>query len=384
MPAVRHLPHLGFLLWLLQASAWAVEAPPAIEPVSVLPHTDFDLPLYVGGAGDGSHRLFVLEQGGRIYLLHAHDHKRILALDLSGVVLHPQQGYTEQGLLAAAFHPHFATQPYLYLWYCLDSPRRTVLSRWRMDPDNPDRVDATSETRLLEVPQPFENHKGGTLAFGPDGYLYLSLGDGGSHGDPFGNAQNLSVLLGKILRLDVDHEDGALHYAIPSDNPFIGQKDARPEIWAYGLRNVWRMGFDRQTGDLWAGDVGQDKWEEVDLITKGGNFGWNLREGSHPFQPTDSSGGLIDPLIDYGHDIGRSVIGGYVYRGKAYPSLRGWYLYGDYGSGRIWALKADHGHLLRNQEVSNTHLQITSFGEDDDGEVYFTAFDGHIYQLTAP
>ncbi len=373
------------LLWAAGGRAGAaVIEPPTVSVVQYQPQAEFELPLYVGNAADGSHRIFVLEQDGCMWALHQPSGKKTLALDLSGVVHHPRQGYTEEGLLAAAFHPHFATHPMVYLWYCLADPRRTVLAAFRMDPDHPDQVLKGSETRLLEVAQPFPNHKGSTLMFGRDGYLYLSLGDGGSGGDPHGNGQNLGSLLGKILRIDVDHVGATTAYAIPSDNPFVGQAGARGEIWAYGLRNVWRMAFDRQNGALWAGDVGQDKWEEIDVITKGGNYGWNIREGTHPFHGTQV-GGLIEPVIDYGHDVGRSIIGGYVYRGKASPALRGWYLYGDFSNGKIWALKLDQrGALACNQEVANLHVNITSFGEDEDGEILATVFDGHLYRIQSP
>jgi glucose/arabinose dehydrogenase len=365
-------------------SGAAVPEPPSVTVVQYQPQLEFELPLYVGNAADGTHRLFVLEQDGCMWAIHQPSGRKTLALNLSDVVHHPHQGYTEEGLLAAAFHPRFATHPMVYLWYCLSDPRRTVLSAFRMDPDHPDQVLKGSEQRLLEVAQPFPNHKGATLMFGPDGYLYVSLGDGGGAGDPHGNAQNLGALLGKILRLDVDHSGPATPYAIPSDNPFVGQDGARGEIWAYGLRNVWRMSFDRQNGELWAGDVGQDKWEEIDIITRGGNYGWNIREGSHPFRG-EQVGGLIDPIFDYGHDVGRCVIGGYVYRGKAYPALRGWYLYGDFANGKIWALKRDeHGLLACNQEVADLHVNITSFGEDEEGELYATVFDGHLYRIQSP
>jgi len=387
----RWFPVTLALCWLLPLLAlgclpiaWADDAALSVTLVDAFPNLTFDQPLYVGNAADGSHRLFVLEQDGAMYVIHPESGHKTLALDLTGYVHHPRTGYTEEGLLSVAFHPQFATHPYLYTWYCLDQPRRTVLSRFTMDPAHPDQVDRASEVILLEVHQPFTNHKGSTLVFGADGDLYVSLGDGGNGGDPFHNAQNLSVLLGKILRLDVDHPQPPLPYGIPADNPFVGQSDARGEIWAYGLRNVWRMSFDRTTGELWAGDVGQDLWEEIDVITKGGNYGWNLREGTHPYKDQDALPGMIDPVIDYGHDVGRCVIGGYVYRGKQSPALRGWYLYGDFATGLIWALRRQSNGPTAYQLVAESHLQITSFGEDEAGELYLTAFDGHIYRLTTP
>jgi glucose/arabinose dehydrogenase len=380
---------LLFLLLLSQedAALAGAEGPGQdlqVTPLQVFPGLTFSLPLYVGNAADGSKRLFVVEQDGAIYLIHPETGRRSLVLDLTGIVHHPRSGYTEEGLLALAFHPDFKNHPFLYVWYCIDSPRRTVLARYTMDATHPDQADPTSEVRLLLVEQPFTNHKGSTLLFGPDGYLYVSLGDGGSGGDPYHHGQDLGVLLGKILRLDVDHAQPPLAYAIPADNPFVGQAGARGEIWAYGLRNVWRMSMDRSTHELWAGDVGQDLWEEVDLITRGGNYGWNVREGTHAYKGQDPIPGLIEPVIDYGHDVGRSIIGGYVYRGAQFPALQGWYLYGDFVSGRIWALKRVGTSVAANRLVAESHLQLTSFGEDEAGELYMTAFDGHLYQLTTP
>ncbi|MCH9053211.1 MAG: PQQ-dependent sugar dehydrogenase [Proteobacteria bacterium] len=228
---------------------------------------------------------------------------------------------------------------------------------------------------------------GGTIVFGPDGYLYIVLGDGGKANDPFGNGQNLETLLGSILRIDVDHQDAGKKYAIPQDNPFVGHAKARPEIYAYGLRNIWRMSFDRETGDLWAGDVGQDLWEEINIIRKGGNYGWNVREANHKFGPNGSGPrkDLIDPIWEYHHDIGKSITGGHVYRGKRVPALVGKYIYADYVSTLIWALDYDAkaGEVRGNHPISSEKLAIMSFGEDEMGEVYFFATDGKLYRFSA-
>jgi glucose/arabinose dehydrogenase len=230
----------------------------------------------------------------------------------------------------------------------------------------------------LRVSHPFWNHDGGTVIFGPDGYLYLALGDGGAANDPFDNGQKLNSLLGRILRLDVDRKDDGKPYAVPKDNPFVGRKDARPETWAYGLRNVWRMAFDRKTGRLWAADVGQNLYEEIDLIVKGGNYGWRRREGLHPFNP-DGSGprpDLIEPIWEYHHDVGKSITGGTVYRGPRLPELEGYYVYADYVSGKIWALRYDdeQKRVVANRPIRDRNLPIMSFGEDERGEVYLMTY----------
>jgi quinoprotein glucose dehydrogenase len=289
----------------------------------------------------------------------------------------------EEGLLGMAFHPKFKTNGEFFVYYTTqEESHTTVVSRFKVSKENPNQADPASEEVLMSVNHPYWNHKGGTICFGPDGYLYIAIGDGGAGNDPHGNGQNLQTLLGKVLRIDVDHKDGKLEYAIPKDNPFIGrfankQLIARPEIFAYGIRNIWRMSFDRATGQLWAADVGQNLWEEINLITKGGNYGWNLRESKHEFAPnsTGSGPGLVDPIFEYNHDIGKSITGGHVYRGKKFPGLVGHYLYADYVSGRIWALKYDEKKkaALANHPIpyEGAALPVISFGEDEAGEVYF-------------
>jgi quinoprotein glucose dehydrogenase len=299
-------------------------------------------------------------------------------LDLRDRVMYKDRE-NEEGLLGFAFHPKYRENGEFYLYYTTrDAEHTSVVSRFKVSGGDPDRADPSSEEELMRIPQPFWNHNGGTVCFGPDGYLYIGLGDGGSANDPQGNGQNLNTWLGSILRIDVDRKDEGLAYGVPKDNPFVGKGDARPEIYAYGLRNVWRMEFDRETGTLWAGDVGQNLWEEIDIITKGGNYGWAVRESAHAFGPSGSGPKpeLIEPIWEYDHQVGKSITGGLVYRGKKFPELAGKYLYADYVSGRIWALKYDEssGKVVTNEEIPAPAgaFPIITFGDDEQGEVYFT------------
>ena len=280
----------------------------------------------------------------------------------------------EEGLLGLAFSPDYAVSGKFYVYYSAGSPRRAVISRFIA---RGNVGDPASERVLLEIGEPFANHNGGAMAFGPDGMLYLGVGDGGSGGDPMGNGQRLDTLLGKVLRINVAGDGG---YTIPADNPFVGG-GGRPEIWAYGLRNPWRISFDNVTGQLWAGDVGQNQWEEVDRIVPGGNYGWNVMEGAHcyPGGAGCAVTGFL-PRAEYSHNDGCSVSGGYVYRGRAMPELQGWYVYGDFCSGRVWAVDAatNSGAAI---PLANTGAAITSFGQDNDGELYMVTFDQGILKL---
>ena len=281
-------------------------------------------------------------------------------------------GY-EEGLLGLAFSPGFQTDNRVYVLYTAGNPRRNVLSRFRVSNGT---MDMASERVILEIPQPFPRHNGGQLAFGLDGYLYAGIGDGGSGGDPQGNGQNLSTLLGSILRIDVSGD----RYTVPPNNPFVGREGVRTEIYAYGLRNPWRFSFDRATGVLWAADVGQDRWEEIDHIVPGGNYGWNIAEGFECFQrSTCNTNGLQAPRAVYGHDAGCSVTGGYVYRGRSMPELTGWYVYGDFCSGNIWAVNTAGGGppVL----LAETGLPIASFAELADGELLAITFANAIFRL---
>lgn len=363
------------------ASGQAPEAGPGDLPRVLMlrefPSLSFRRPVCITNAGDGRNRLFVLEQRGRIMVFENRSdvpNARVF-LDINDKVF---MRHNEEGLLALAFHPDYKKNGQFYVYYSANDPRRGVLARFNVSSDDPNRADPDSEQVILEVGQPYGNHNGSTVAFGPDGYLYMSLGDGGWMGDPQGNGQNLGTLLGTILRIDVDHEADGKAYSIPADNPFVGRDGARGEIWAYGLRNVWRMSFDRETGDLWAGDVGQNLFEEIDVIVKGGNYGWNAREGFHAYNGSDASGPFVDPVIEYPRSDGLSVTGGYVYRGTVNPRLRGAYVYADYVSGTIWALRRENGAVTMHRaiyEPSSRRRFISTFGEDEAGELYICAFD---------
>jgi glucose/arabinose dehydrogenase len=245
-----------------------------------------------------------------------------------------------------------------------------------MSKDNPNQADPDSELIVMEIEQPYQNHNGGAIEFGPDGFLYIALGDGGDRNDPKANGQNLGSVLGKILRIDVDHPSAGKNYGIPADNPFVDVDGALPEIYAFGLRNPWRIAFDKETGLLWAGDVGQELWEEVVLVTKGGNYGWSTREGSHAFgnrPPVEGVSAPIEPVWEYDHQIGKSITGGRVYRSSRVGDLTGKYLYADYVTGKIWALSYDPatGKATRNDQVIPENVLVLAFGEDESGEVYY-------------
>jgi glucose/arabinose dehydrogenase len=328
----------------------------------------FQHPVDIQNADDGSGRLFIVEQPGRIRVIQSN---QLLATPFLDITDRVDDNGSEQGLLGLAFHPNHEQNGFFYVNYTR-AGGDTVIARFQVTGD-PNLADPNSEKRLIEVEQPFPNHNGGAAAFGPDGHLYLGLGDGGSGGDPLGSGQSLNTLLGKILRIDVDSGDP---YAIPADNPFGN------EIWAYGLRNPWRMSFDRQTGDLWIGDVGQGQWEEIDTYAHGtpvgANFGWNVMEGSHNYEG-EAQPGLILPAAEYSHAQGCSVTGGYVYRG-AMPEWQGIYLYGDYCTGFLWGL-IPSGDGWQSQVLFETRVQISTFGEDESGEVHLADYGGTIYRL---
>ncbi len=288
-------------------------------------------------------------------------------------------------MLGVAFHPQFKQNGQFFLYYTTrKAPHTSVVSRFRTLAGDPTKADPQSEEELLRIPQPYWNHNGGGLAFGPDGHLYIALGDGGFKDDPHGNGQNLETLLGSILRIDVNRKDPGRNYAIPPDNPFVGRPKAQPEIFAYGFRNVWGMSFDPATGVLWAADVGQDLWEEIDLVVKGGNYGWKLREGFHKFKDgADPRPDLIEPIWEYHHDIGKSITGGVVYRGKKWPELVGCYLYADYVTNKVWALRYDpqQRKVVANYSLQDAKMPIISFGVDGEGEVYLTDSFGQLWTI---
>ncbi|RRR71132.1 MAG: glucose dehydrogenase [Candidatus Viridilinea halotolerans] len=339
----------------------------------------FNLPTQVTHAGD--ERLFVVEQDGRIWVLRAGVRALEPFLDIADRV---GAAANEQGLLSVAFHPRFAELGWFFVNYT-DRQGDTVVARYQRDPTNPERADPNSAMVLLQIAQPAANHNGGQLKFGPDGYLYIGTGDGGNAGDPWNNAQNLSNLLGKLLRIDVD---GVEPYEVPTNNPFVGQSEARPEIWAYGLRNPWRFAFDRATGDLFIADVGQSAQEEVNFqpaASRGGeNYGWRIMEGTGCYEPAACDpAGLELPIAHYLHrsaEGGCSITGGYVYRGMRYPALQGAYLYTDYCSGNLWLLHPT-ATGWQSRVAGKTNLQATSFGEGVDGELYLVDRAGGVYRL---
>ncbi len=335
-------------------------------------------PIFLTHAGDGSNRVFVATEQGVVHVFPNDQHakKTKVFLDIQKKVKYDDKE-NEEGFLGLAFHPKYKENGTFYVLY---NPKRltTVISRFRVSKDDPDRADPASEQEIFRIERPFWNHAGGTIVFGPDGYLYVVLGDGGSANDPFGNAQNLKVLLGKVLRLDVDHKGENTTYAIPKDNPFVGKTDARPEIWCYGVRNPWRISFDRKTGVLWCADVGQNLWEEVDLLVRGGNYGWNRREGLHPFGPKASGPRpeFIEPIWEYHHDVGKSMTGGLVYRGTRVPELQGRFLLADYVTNKLWALEYDdkQKRVVGFRPIPDKGVPVMSFGEDEEGEAYFMSY----------
>jgi glucose/arabinose dehydrogenase len=328
---------------------------------------------------DGTGRSFVVQQPGSIRI---GVNGALLAtpfLDISGKV----HFSGEMGLLGLAFHPQFIQNHKFYVHYdqMVGSQIQSVIAEYQLSAADANQADPASHRILLTVNQPFGNHKGGQIAFGPDGFLYIGLGDGGSENDPQGNGQNLQTLLGKMLRIDVDHTSAGLQYAIPADNPFANG-GGLPEIWAYGLRNPWRFSFERRTGRLFAGDVGQDKYEEIDILQRGGNFGWNVMEGMHCFNPPMGCNmtGLVLPIAEYDHTEGDAVMGGYVYKGTAIPNLPGAYIFSDFGSGTIWELTENSGAWTRTKLLSS-NLNVSSFGQDVAGEIYVVDYSGNVLKL---
>ncbi len=341
----------------------------------------FERPLYLTNAGDGSERIFVLEQTGKIWILKDGIKMQEPFLDLSALVTaSANRSYSEQGLLGLAFHPDYADNGRFFVNYT-DRSGRTVVAGYQVSDSDADAAEATSGQLIFQLEQPYANHNGGHIDFGPDGYLYISLGDGGSANDPLGAGQNRRLLLGSIIRIDVD---SATPYAIPPDNPFVGDDSALDEIWAYGLRNVWRFSFDRATGDMYLADVGQNLLEEVNFqaadSSGGENYGWNVWEGSNLFAG-GSAEAHVPPVFEYAHALGCSVTGGYVYRGSALPGLEAVYLFGDYCTGRVWGLYRDADLNWQSEELANTGWAISSFGEDEVGEIYILDYAGAIYRI---
>lgn len=367
---------LSFLAGLL--FALPAGAQPQIALLPVFGSHAFERPLALKQAPGDDGRYYVVEQPGRVLILDGiSDETPDVVLDIRGQV---EDGPNEAGLLGLAFDPQFADNSRVFLSYTRRGSQRleSVITSVVMAPDGRS-FDPGTEQVILSVAQPFGNHNGGDIAFGPDGFLYIGLGDGGAGGDPLNHGQNLGTLLGTILRIDVHSRSP---YAIPRSNPFRQQRDARDEIYAYGLRNPWRISFDRETGDLWVGDVGQNRVEEIDLITAGGNYGWNIREGSNSFRGQGRSAiGLIDPVAQYGRDLGCSVTGGYVYRGADIPDLQGVYLFSDFCSGRVWGILPKQDDRRPVVELLQTDLQAASFAEANNGALFILDLGGQIHQI---
>ncbi len=362
----------------------SLQSQAAVSLENAFPNLSFTRPVDLQNAGDGSNRLFVVEQRGVIYVLDNYQAvpAKSVFLDIQSIV---DNSGNEEGLLGLAFHPQYADSGYFYVNYTSSVSDLTHISRFTVSATDSNVANPGSELVLMQIDKPFQNHNAGALAFGPgDGYLYITTGDGGSAGDPNNNGQNRATLLGSILRIDVDSTEAGLNYSIPGDNPYADNTDGyREEIYAYGLRNPWRMSFDPVSGRLWTADVGQSSWEEIDIIESGGNYGWRIMEGAHCYNPPSGcdSTGLIGPVWEYDHSVGYSVTGGYVYWGCCVPELAGKYIYADYGTGRIWSLEYDGVGPTVNTELLDTALRISSFGVDEASEIYICAFNDSIYRF---
>ena len=378
---------LLFAIWSAAAcsdnfsgAALSEEAIPAIQLMEDLGGMTFDQPVALVFPEDSADTGYIVEQSGRILLVSSLSGSWS-ATDVLNIEDRVNDRGREEGLLGLALDPEFPASRHIYVNYTADDPRRTVVSRFSMAANDLGGIDPNSEIVILEVAQPYSNHNGGSLMFGPDGFLYIGLGDGGSAGDPKRNGQDPGTLLGSIVRIDVSSIETTGAYSVPGDNPLIEVSGARPEIWAYGLRNPWRFSFDRSTGELWAADVGQNQREEVNIIEPGLNYGWNVMEGSVCYGTRSNScnqEGLEPPVTDYGHNDGCSITGGYVYRGQRISALQEKYVYGDFCSGKVWSFDLATGESI---ELFDTRIRISSFAEDADGEIYVLSLDGGVYKF---
>lgn len=354
------------------------------EVEAAFPALSFDRPVDLQHAGDGTNRLFVVEQHTGRIMVFPNDPSvtnATIFLDLDNI-----NTGNEEGLLGLAFHPDYENNGYFFVNYSASNPRRTVIARYSVESANPNQADPNSQVVIMTINQPYNNHNGGQLAFGPDdGYLYIGLGDGGSGGDPGENGQDPKTLLGSVLRIDIDNfVVGGPPYSIPADNPFVGNTEGfREEIFAFGLRNPWRFSFDPPTGDLWLGDVGQGQREEINVIENGGNYGWDTMEASLCFEPSNGCNeeGLTLPVWEYGRSLGSSVSGGYVYRESRVPELEGKYIYADFVSGRIWALTYDGTNPASNEEIHDASFNIPAFGTSENEDFFILSFNGKIYKF---
>jgi glucose/arabinose dehydrogenase len=381
---------LRYLLLLFLFCSCSPRAASQYQLQEAYPNLEFTDQVEVATTGDKRNRLYIVEQEGIISWIPAGEETAATATTFLDITDRVVSG-GERGLLGLVFHPDFGNNGYFYVNYTAGDPLQTRISRFSVDSSNPDQADPGSELVLLTYNQPYANHNGGKIAFGPDGYLYISAGDGGSGGDPQNHAQNRASLLGKILRIDVDTPAGGIPYGIPADNPYVNNTEGfRQEIFSYGLRNVWKFSFDRQTNRLWAADVGQNAREEINLIENGGNYGWRIMEGTACYNPSSNcnTSGLTLPVLDYTHASGdgRSVTGGFVYRGPSMPELRGKYIYGDFASGNIWALTLNaDGTLTGNTLLLNAGFQVSAFAEDYNGEILVLSHGSNekLYRLTS-
>ena len=396
-----------FLPLLLLSLSTVGAALPTITLREAFPALTVDRPMWMVEAPDGSGRIFILEQAGRIVIVRK-GNDGADAKEFLNIVDRKPYDSNAEGLLGFACHPQFRTNGLFYVYYNQQNPRRGVMSEFKIAAGDTNRADLASERILLQVPLSSTSNHGGQVSFGPDGFLYLALGEGSGGNDPQNSGQNSASLLAKILRLDVNtravtgsgEKRKELPYGVPTDNPFAGEPDKRgvcKEIWALGLRNVWRFSWDRETGELWAGDVGQDDWEEIDLIVKGGNYGWCVREAGHAFKPGPDGARFMEPILEYphrpeqlaqaqfpAHSIGLCVTGGFVYRGRQFPALRGVYVYADFALGTIWGLRYRDGKVIEQGTLLSQPKNVVSFAEDRDGELYVLILDGKIYQVTVP
>jgi quinoprotein glucose dehydrogenase len=405
---------LGLIWLMIGASVLGADAvdtsPLPLKTVRTFPNLKPRRPVAITNAADGTNRLFIVSEYGQLLFIKNDQNVTDTQtfLDIESKVDYEDKE-NEEGLLGLAIHPKFKQNGELFIYYTIkDPPHTSIISRFKIDKNDPNKCDPKSEEVILTIKQPFWNHNGGNLLFGPDGYLYIGLGDGGSANDPQENGQKLSTLLGKILRIDVDHKEGDKNYAIPKDNPFVGKGDARPEIYALGVRNIWGMSFDPATKLFYAADVGQNLWEEINIIEKGGNYGWSIRESFHKFDKTNpkvttktgpgrtpdlqnipdiagKNANLIDPIWEYHHDTdGKSITGGVVYRGKRLPDLVGYYVYADYVSGKIWGLKYDEKakKVTANRPIAGPpgfNIPCMCIGTDEAGEIYLGDSFGQIW-----